>query len=54
MQISKKKKAAKKGPKNFLKTTYIDTVLDAFSNVLVVHYRKIDGSPNVVAQVVLL
>ena len=34
----------------FRQIRYINFFLDAFSNVLIVHYRKIDENPNLVTQ----
>ena len=38
------------GCNDFLQIGYTNFFLDAFSNVLVAHYRKIDGGPNLVTQ----
>ena len=35
---------------DFLQTRYVKFFLDAFSNVLVVHYKKVCENPNLVAQ----
>ena len=38
------------GAHDFLQTRYINFFLDAYSNILVIHYRKVCGNPNLVAQ----
>ena len=44
----------KNGLNDVFQTRYINLCLDAFSNVSVVLYRKIDGRPNLVAEVILI
>ena len=40
----------KNSSRDFLQTRYINTLLNFFKNVFVVYYRKIHGSPNLLAQ----
>ena len=44
----------KNGYNDLLQIQYMNFLLDAFSTVLVIHYSKIDGSPNLIIQVILI